>query len=365
MEREPIRVAQMMTDMNYGGVEAVVMNYYRHIDRTRVQFDFFALEGSTIPQREEIEKLGGRVYIVPKYTHPIKYEKAIVKIFKENNYKIVHSHMNTLSIFSLFGAKIAGIPNRIIHNHSTAGKGDIEKNVVKYLLRPFAPMFATEKCACSKLAGEWMYGKKGKFTVFNNAIDLDKYKYDKKVRNEIRKMLDIENKKVIGHVGRFSYQKNHDLLIDIFYEFLKRENDAVLMLIGEGELEGEIKNKVKKLGIEKNVLFLGKKDGVYRYYQAMDIFLLPSRYEGLPVVGVEAQANGLPCIFSDYTTKEVKLLKSSVFVKNDVGEYVNNIQIYIKRKRTKLSKKIKRSGFDIKTESYKLSNLYLELQNAK
>lgn len=129
---EPIRVAQMMTDMNYGGVEMVVMNYYRHIDRTKVQFDFFALEGSAVPQREEIEQLGGRVYIVPKYTHLPEYEKEIIRLFKQNQYKIVHSHMNTLSVFSLWGAKKAGIPNRIAHNHSTAGKGETKKNIIKY-----------------------------------------------------------------------------------------------------------------------------------------------------------------------------------------------------------------------------------------
>jgi len=128
MTTEPIRIAQMMTDMNYGGVEMVVMNYYRNIDKTKVQFDFFALEGSTIPQKEEIESLGGRVFVVPKYTHLILYEKAVIKLFKENKYKIVHSHMNTLSVFSLFGAKIAGVPNRILHNHSTAGKGETKKN---------------------------------------------------------------------------------------------------------------------------------------------------------------------------------------------------------------------------------------------
>ena len=134
----------MMTDMNYGGVEMVVMNYYRHIDRTKVQFDFFALEGSAVPQREEIERLGGRVYIVPKYTHLSAYEKEIIRLFKQNQYKIVHSHMNTLSVFSLWGAKKAGIPNRIAHNHSTAGKGETKKNIIKYALRPFAKIYPTK-----------------------------------------------------------------------------------------------------------------------------------------------------------------------------------------------------------------------------
>ena len=156
---QPIRVAQMMTDMNYGGVEMVVMNYYRHMDRSRVQFDFFALEGSTLPQREEIERLGGRVYVVPKYTHLPQYEREIGRLFRQNGYQIVHSHMNTLSVLSLWGAKRAGVPNRIAHNHSTVGRGEGAKNVMKYLLRPFATVYPTRLCACSRTAGSWLYGE--------------------------------------------------------------------------------------------------------------------------------------------------------------------------------------------------------------
>lgn len=165
----------MMTDMNFGGVEMVVMNYYRHIDRSKVQFDFFALEGSAVPQKDEIEQLGGKVYIVPKVSDLPQYEKEIIRIFRQNQYKIVHSHMNTLSVFSLWGAEKAGVPNRIAHNHSTAGKGETKKNVMKYALRPFAKIYPTELCACSRYAGEWLYGKNAEFRVFNNAIDLTRY----------------------------------------------------------------------------------------------------------------------------------------------------------------------------------------------
>ena len=182
---QPIRVAQMMTDMNYGGVEMVVMNYYRHMDRSRVQFDFFALEGSTLPQREEIERLGGRVYVVPKYTHLPQYEREIGRLFRQNGYQIVHSHMNTLSVLSLWGAKRAGVPNRIAHNHSTVGRGEGAKNVMKYLLRPFAAVYPTRLCACSRTAGSWLYGEKP-FRVFNNAIELDRFAYDAAKRKAVR-----------------------------------------------------------------------------------------------------------------------------------------------------------------------------------
>lgn len=363
--QEPIRIAQMMTDMNYGGVEMVVMNYYRHIDRTKVQFDFFALEGSTIPQREEIEKLGGRVYIVPKYTHLFSYEKAIQKLFKENKYQIVHCHMNTLGVFAMYGAKRAGVPIRILHNHSTAGKGETKKNIIKYLLRPFATLFPTHLCACGQYSGDWIYGKKTRFEIIKNAINLDKFLYNEGTRDELRSELQIEDKFVIGHIGRFCYQKNHDLLIDIFNEVLKKKENARLLLIGEGELEEEIKQKVERLGIDDKVIFLGRRNDAYRYYQAMDLFLLPSRYEGLPVVGVEAQAAGLPCIFSSEVTSETKLLDSTIFVSCNakVGEWTNKVINLSKTERKNMQEELQMAGFDIKVEAKKLEEMYYDLLN--
>lgn len=363
---EPIRVAQMMTDMNYGGVEMVVMNYYRHIDCNKVQFDFFALEGSSVPQREEIERLGGRVYIVPKYTHLSEYEKEITRIFKQNHYKIVHSHMNTLSVFSLWGAKKAGVPNRIAHNHSTAGKGETKKNIMKYMLRPFAKVYPTELCACSRYAGEWIYGKNADFRVFNNAIDLNRYTYNAEKATEIRRELGIENNFVIGHIGRFCYQKNHDFLIDIFNEVHKKRSDAILLLIGEGELEEDIRNKVKMLGLMDHVKFMGRQNDTSKFYQAMDCFVLPSRYEGLPVVGVEAQAAGLPCILSDKVTPETKILDTTVFipcespVENWAAAILESKGI---RKDTSIEMRI--AGFDIETEAKKLEGFYTELVTDK
>lgn len=361
MGKEPIRIAQMMTDMNYGGVEMVVMNYYRHIDKSKIQFDFFVLEGSSIPQREEIESMGGRVFVVPKYTNILQYESAIQKLFNENKYRIVHCHMNTLGVFAMYGAKKVGVPVRILHNHSTAGKGETKKNIMKYILRPFAKVFPTELCACSKLAGDWIYGKGTSYRVFNNAIDLDKYRYDVEKREELRAELGLKDKKVIGHIGRFCYQKNHSLLVDIFNEVLKAEKNAVLLLIGEGELEDEIKDKVKELGIEKNVVFLGRKADAYRYYQAMDLFLLPSRYEGLPVVGVEAQACGLPCVFSSCVTDEAKLLESTVYVSGEIDEYVEAVVEGLKFERKDTSEEMKKAGFDIKNEAKKLEKMYFAL----
>lgn len=253
-ESTPIRVAQMMTDMNYGGVEMVVMNYYRHIDRSKVQFDFFALEGSAVPQQEEIERLGGHVYLVPRYTHLVQYERAIMELFRKNQYQIVHSHMNTLGVFSLWGAQRTGVPNRIMHNHSVAGKGETKKNFVKYLLRPFAKIYPTQLCACSESAGRWLYGD-SEFRVFNNAIDLEKFSFDAQKRAVLRKELGLEGKFVVGHIGRFCYQKNHEFLIDVFEEIHRQRPEAVLMLIGRGEMESVIRRKVNRRGLQDAVLF--------------------------------------------------------------------------------------------------------------
>lgn len=360
---QPIRVAQMMTDMNYGGVEMVVMNYYRHIDRSRIQFDFFALEGSTLPQREEIERLGGRVYVVPKYTHLLQYEKTIQTLLQQNEYEIVHSHMNTLSVLSLYGAKKAGVQNRIAHNHSTVGKGEGTKNAMKYLLRPFATVYPTQLCACSATAGQWLYGKKP-FRVFNNAIELDNFVFDPMIRENVRKELGLENRLVLGHIGRFCYAKNHEFLLEIMSEICKLRPDAVLLLIGEGEGEAAVRQKVEFLGLQSNVRFLGRQNEPAKFYQAMDAFVLPSRYEGVPVVGVEAQAAGLPLICSDKVPKDVAVLPSTHFVPLDASltkwaETVIKAAENTSRRNTTAD--LRAGGFDITVEAKKLEEFYISL----
>ncbi len=359
----PIRIAQMMTEMDFGGVEMVVMNYYKNIDRSKVQFDFFALEGSSLPMRKEIEQLGGRVYVLPKYTHLIRYERAIIKLFKENDYKIVHSHMNALSVFSLFGAKVAGVPVRIAHNHSTAGKGETKKNMIKYILRPFSKVFPTHLCACTKYAGEWLFGKEANFKVFKNAIDLEKFKFNSRIRNEIRSELGLEGKRVIGHIGRFCYQKNHEFLIDVFNAISKKDKNSVLMLIGEGELESRIKDIVKIKNIEDKVLFLGAKSDAFKYYQAMDCFVLPSRYEGLGMVAIEAQVSGLPVICSNEVPREAKVTKSISFLdlKKPIDEWANVIIKSSVKDRNQSIDCIKDAGYDIKNEAKVLLEFYRRL----
>ncbi len=190
-EKYPIRVAQVIGKWIGGGVEAVVMNYYRNIDKSKVQFDFICDEDSTNIPYDEIESLGGKVIIVPPYQKIIEYEKTLIRIFEENKYQIVHSHINTLSVFSLYAAKKAGVPIRIAHSHSTTNKKEKKKNLLKQILRPFSKLFATDYMCCTEHAGRWMFGNKefdkGNVFVLNNAIELDKFRYDEKIRKLKRK----------------------------------------------------------------------------------------------------------------------------------------------------------------------------------
>ena len=370
-KEEPIRIAQIMGKWLGGGVESVVMNYYRHIDRTKIQFDFICDDDSTNIPYEEIESLGGKVILIPPYQKIFKYHKELKKVLKEGNYKIVHSHINTLSVFSLFAAKCAGVPVRIAHSHSTTNKKEWKKNLLKQILRPFSKVFATDYMACSELAGRWLFGNKtfeeGKVYILNNAIDLDKFKYNENIRKQKRKELNMdEDTLVIGHVGRFVEQKNHRFLIDIFNELHKKNKNSILLLIGQGPLDGEIKEKVRTLNIETSVRFLGQRNDVNELYQAFDVFVLPSLYEGLPVVGIEAQVCCDLCFFSDDMTKETKILESAEFMSLDntpevwTDNILNKVQFH---KKYNTVEEISKYGFNIKNEATKLEKKYLNYIN--
>ena len=368
---EPIRVAQIMGKWLGGGVEAVVMNYYRHVDRTKIQFDFICDEDSTNIPYVEIERMGGKVTIIPSYSKPFKYHKELKRVLKEGNYKIIHSHISTMSVFSLFAAKCAWVPVRIAHSHSTTNKKEKKKNLMKQVLRPFSKVFATDYMCCSELAGRWLFGNKeydkGNVYLLNNAINLDKFKYNESLRKKKRKELGIKDDTlVIGHIGRFVAQKNHDFLIDIFNEIHKKNNNSILLLAGQGPLMEDIKNKVKELNLDDNVKFLGQRNDANELYQAFDVFLLPSLYEGLPVVGVEAQAAGLLCYLSDDMTKETKVLDITKFMSlnNTPEEWADNILDDVKKyKRIDTSKEMTAKNFNIKEEAKKLEEYYLNLYN--
>lgn len=367
---KPIRVLQILGIVAGGGVESVIMNYYEHIDRSKVQFDFIVHNDNKIDITSRVEALGGRVYkVTPYYKNPVAFVMDIYNVIKQNHYRIVHSNMNTLSAFPLFAAWLAGVPVRILHNHSTSSPGETKRNVMKAVLRPFAKLFANQYFACSRLAAEWMYGKQmvdaGKVNIIHNAIDLDKFAFNPEKRATLRKELGLEGTFVIGHVGRFMFQKNHEFLIDIFAEVAKENPKARLLLIGDGPLRAHIEEKVHRLGLTDKVQFLGIRKDVADLYNVMDLFLLPSHYEGLPVVGVEAQANGLPMIVSTDVTLEMKVTDIVTYerVEDNAAQWVEDVNRCIRKKETRMDthKQMEKAGFDIVREGVNMTEKYLRL----
>lgn len=365
---EPIRVLQIIGIVCGGGVEAVIMNYYRHIDRSKVQFDFIIDGKEKSLLDDEIESLGGKVYHVTPYKENIfRYMYDVYKVMKDNPYEIIHDNMNTMALFSLFPAWLAGKRIRIIHNHSTNAPASKEssKYFMKKILRPFAPAFANRYLACSRYAAAWMYGEKalesGKVRIINNAIDVEKFAFSKEVRQHLRKELGVkETTIVIGHIGRFVPQKNHNFLIETYAQYLKLNSDALLMLIGDGPLREEVQTKVKELHLNKKVAFLGLQRNVHEWYSTMDVFVLPSLYEGLPVVAVEAQANGVPMCLSTAITQESIINKNTKYLNVDAqsSKWVEAIE-YLANKRIYDSDSICKRGFSIKLESQKLEEWYM------
>ena len=367
-KQEPIRIAHIVGKWVGGGVEAVVMNYYRNIDHKKIQFDFICDNDSINIPYEEIEKLGGRVILIPPYQKVFSYHKKLKKVLKDGKYKIVHSHINALSVFSLWAAKDANIPVRIAHSHSTTNKKEWKKNILKQALKPFSKVFATHYFACTEHAGRWLFGdseyEAGNVYVLNNAIDLDMFKYDEKLRNKKRKELAIPSKAlVIGHIGRFMKQKNHEFLIEVFNEIYKKNKNAMLVLAGQGPLLNEIEKKVRDLNLLDSVIFLGQREDVNVLYQAFDVFLLPSLYEGLGIVLIEAQCAGLPSFASTEVPKIAKASDILDFIDLNTDKEIwadiilQSIENY---KREDRIKDCQNAGYDIKKEAKNLESKYIE-----
>ena len=308
---EPIRVLNMFTIMDRGGAETMVMNYYRNMDRTRVQFDFLVHRQQRGAYDDEIEALGGRIYrLSPIYPQNFgKYKREISAFFKAHpEYRIIHSHMSELGYFAFQEAHRQGVPVRVCHAHNAPTNFDAKMIVRTYFKKRMMP-HVTDLFMCGEKSGIWLYGKKNRdrFVMMNNAIDAAAYRADETVRQAVRSELGVEDEVVLGHVGRFNEQKNHPFLIDLFAEAVKKEPRVRLVLVGDGEGRAAIEKKVQTLGLTDKVLFLGVRSDVPRLLQAMDVFVFPSLYEGLPLSILEVQANGLPCVISDRVPEDVFL----------------------------------------------------------
>lgn len=363
-----IRVLQVVTNMSYGGLENFIMNNYRNIDRTKVQFDFLTHFAGHQDYEEEIEALGGKIYRLPKFNpFSLGYLSALDNFFKEHKeYKVVHSHLNCFSGVILKYAKKYGVQARIAHSHIVLNKELNLEYIVKSILKKSIPAYSTDLFACGDEAGRFMFGKNS-FKVINNSIDAQQYVYDQIKSERVKSELGLSDCFVIGHVGMFREQKNHPFLFATIRELIKTEPSVKLLSVGNGPLFEEMKAKAKEMRIEDNVLFLGGRSDVLDLMQAMDVFVLPSLFEGFPVTMVEAQAAGLPCVISDKVASECKLTDAVVSVSLDstVEEWANAILTSKSKPRINNYEIIKQAGFDIKANAKWLEDFYVRKHNGQ
>lgn len=359
------RILHVLGSLDRGGTESMLMNYYRHIDREKVQFDFVIHTPNHCDFEDEVLSLGGIIHRVPRFTliNIIQYKRAWQRFFSQHReYQIIHIHHFLIAGIVLPIAAREGIPVRIAHSHNTKPPIFILKERIMWLFHHDLIKYSTLRLACSYDAGKYLF-KDEPFQIFYNAIETDKFQFNKDKRNKIRNEFDFNDKDlVIGHIGSFrTRQKNHSFLIDIFYELSKVRQNVKLLLIGNGGLMNEIKSKVDSLGLTDKCIFAGVREDVPDLLSAMDIFLFPSFFEGLTVVGIEAQASGLPCIFSDTLSNDTCItdLVTKVSLEKDAKYWaavVNSIEIG--KERAFYPCEVAKAGYDVNLNIKKLNSFY-------
>lgn len=373
-EREPIRVLQIVGRMDRGGIETMIMNLYRNIDRSKVQFDFLAHYGKEAAFNDEIRALGGRIYEMPAlkdekrvyYWRFFSYIKALNRFFKDHQeYKIIHGHMtNTASIYMPIARK-HGVKCLIAHSHNTRGKAGMLGIVTEILQKPIYK-YATDWMACSKAAAHWFYSPEavdsGKVTILANAVDAERFRYNPLTRQRMRKELGVEGKMVVGCIARLRPEKNHTFLLKVIKEMSKSVPEVALVLAGDGPMEEELRKEAKDLGIDDKVLFLGMRSDVPDILQAVDVFTLTSLWEGLPVTGIEAQAAGLHCVVTTGVTEEMNAIERVTYLslQETTETWAQALIQAAQQKRDDTYEEIKAAGFDIHTTAPWLQNFYLE-----
>ena len=363
-----MRILHMIGKLEMGGSQTMVMALYRAIDRSKVQFDFITDCDAQGIFEDEIRQLGGRIFQLPKFNgrNYTQVRSAWDVFFSDHpEYRVLHSHVRSYASIYLPVAKAHGVKT-IIHSHNTSnghGLAAVGKKILQYPLRFQADYYF----ACSELAGRWLFGKRvlesDRYYMVRNAVDLKRFAYRPSVRGKIRRELEIdENTLLIGHVGRMNPQKNHVFLIDCFRRIVDQQKNAKLVLLGDGELHEEIAEQIRCLGLENRVLMLGVKGNPEDYFSAMDCLLLPSLHEGLPVVIVEAQANGLPCYVSDTVTKEVQLSELVHYLPISQGEgpWVTAV-LECGKQHEDVTDQIKSSGFSVEESAKWLCDFYLRI----
>ena len=354
------RVLQIVGALGDGGIIAVVMNYYRHINRNHIQFDF--ITWSSNPQHivDEIEKLGGRIFQLPsRACRPLGYMKALYDVIRENNYQIVHTHQSSASmVMDGIVARLCGVPVVIGHSHNP------RCNVLwqHYLFRPFVNLFFKHRMACSVEAGKWVFGNRN-VKILNNAIDAKRFRFNPDIRCHLRNQLGLTDELLIGFVGRLHPQKNPYRMLEIFAEVKKKQDNAHLLIVGDGEeREGMIKT-CKELNILPSVHFLGQVTNVHELMMAMDVLLFPSVFEGLGLVVIEAQATDLPCVVSENVPAPDLTGKLCVCRLEDDNEtWANAILKQVPSQRGDTSLQIKEGRYDIAHEAVVLEEYYQSLE---
>jgi glycosyltransferase involved in cell wall biosynthesis len=364
----PLRVLHVVVNMNRGGAETLLMNLYRNIDRSKIQFDFLTCKEGVFDK--EILEMGGKVYRIPYITdvgHK-QYRKALDEFFRvHRSYKVVHSHMDKMSGLVLKSAKKFNIPIRIAHSHNTKSEGGLVARTYKWLIGTFINSNATHRYACSSTAAKWLFGKRADAaTLLKNGIDVKQFSFSNVIRNQLRKELQVdENTIIFGHVGRFNHQKNHLFLLEIFSEINKILPNTILLLVGDGHLRSSIESKIKDLDLRGKVKLLGVREDVSNLIQSFDMFVFPSLHEGLPVTLIEAQGAGLPCIISDTITIEVDMGLGLVqyVTLSDKRLWVEKVVevASLNMNRNLPENALSKKGYDIRNTAQLVQNSYLSL----
>lgn len=365
-----IKILQFPIANSFGGITHYALENWKWMDKNRFQCDF-ATMSKKIDFAEGILSTGSKIHYISCYAE--ENEEMFIQEFNkilDEGYDVVHLHTKQWKSFLVEKlCKEHRVPKVIVHAHSTGidtldqEKRRFEELQHEQVKREFDETYATDFWACSKPAANFLFGDRipaNRIRIMPNAIEIDRYMYNEEVRRNARKQLNLEDSLVIGHVGRFVYQKNHEFLIDVFAKIAQKIPQAKLLLIGDGELCDEIKRKISRFNLENRVIFMGKREDVYVWYQAMDMFLLPSRFEGLGIVLVEAQAAGLPCICSDHVPQEILLSDNICLLSLNEKEWMEQVMNYMKRKRNTNINSIKEAGYDIKWQIQYIEQEYMK-----
>lgn len=357
----PKRILQLGLSEHLGGIETYLLKISKNLDMEKYKFDFLISNGIEPCFKKELEALGcGFHNIIPRNKNYLTYIKELDNLIKNENYDIIHCNLNSLSNFE---PVLIGMKNHkkvVVHSHNSAIISSLKSRILNRLGYVILLNKPIERVAVSDLAGEWMFGKKNKFNVLNNGIDVEKYQYNLTWRNEIRNEFNIKNRELILHVGAFRKQKNHKQLIEIFKAYNEKKSDAILMLVGDGELKADIINITEKLKLTENVIFTGIRNDVPKLMSAADKFLLPSFYEGFPNVLIEAESSGLYCVVSDAITKQAMLngLCKSLSLADPLDNWVAALDESNSVNRFETIYKVMSAELDIKSEMKRLYAVY-------